>query len=90
MPISAMIFFVLFVAILVGAYLVMRRGAMPSRWATAAAVLGAIISMTLFALAQGNMMAQALVVGLVIGGGFSIIFLLMARFFHSQQQNEGR
>ncbi|MGB1287845.1 MAG: hypothetical protein ACPG7F_15000, partial [Aggregatilineales bacterium] len=60
---SAMIFFFIFVLILVGAYLFIRRQIAPAGLVAAAGIIGSVIAMTLFSLAQENIFFHALIVG---------------------------
>lgn len=79
------IFFLVFAIILVITYLAIRR-----QWAgpvtiSIGSVLASIIAMTLMALAQGNSIIQALIVGVAIGFVFSGATLAIAWYFHSNE-----
>lgn len=82
---SAMIFFLLFAVVQVAIYLGIRR-----RWASpgviaGGGVLASVVVMILIALAQGDIIAQSVVVGVVVGIIFSIATLAMAWYFHSME-----
>jgi hypothetical protein len=77
----ALVFFALFGAVVIGVYIsVRRRMAAPGAIATGG-VLGGVVTMTLFSLAQGNILAHALLVGLLVGGGLSAAALAIAWYF---------
>lgn len=80
---SALIFFFIFVVVLVVTYLAIRR-----QWAgpvtvSVSSVIGSILSMILFSLAQGNSPIHAILVGIVVGFVFSGALLAIAWYFHS-------
>jgi hypothetical protein len=77
----ALVFFALFVVVMLGVYLSVRRRIAPPGAVAAGGVLGGVITMTLFSLAQGNMLAHAVLVGLLMGGGFSAAVLALAWYF---------
>lgn len=84
----AFIFFALFAVVLVGVYLSIRRRLAPPGVVAAAGVLGSVITMTLFSLAQANLLAHALLVGLLVGGGFAAGILAMAWYFLANELRE--
>lgn len=82
---SSIVFFLIFAVILVVTYLAIRR-----QWAGPVAVslgsvIASILAMTLMALAQGNSIIQALIVGMAIGFVFSGATLAIAWYFHSNE-----
>jgi hypothetical protein len=81
MNILALIFFALFSATIIAIYLVVRRRMAPPGGVAVVGVLTAVVSMTLFSLAQANILAHALLVGLLIGGGFASATLALAWYF---------
>lgn len=85
---TAWLLFALFGLILFVMYVALRR-----RWASPVVVgllgvAGSIVVMTLLGLAQNNTIYQALFVGLLVGGLFSIGTLAMASYFHSAEQRQ--
>lgn len=97
MSIGALIFFALFAALMVAAYLGIRRQWLSPTIIAAVAVVGGIALMTMFSLAQGNSLIQAIIVGILLGAVFSIAVLAIAWYFqgndlreqYMQQQTEG-
>ncbi len=86
MSATGLIFFFLFAAILVGVYIAMRRRLAPVRILAAVGVFGGIVSMTLFAMSQENIVfVHALLVGVVLGGGLSMAVIMMAWYFLTQE-----
>lgn len=85
MSFAALIFFAAFVAILFAAYLAIRQRRGAPLLVAFGAVLGGVVSMVAFALAQGNTFAHALLVGLLMGGGFSAATLAMAFYFQGNE-----
>lgn len=85
MQLNAMIFFFIFAVVLVGTYMAVRRGWGAPRMVAGGGVLGSIFSVTLISLAQQNSLAQAMIVGLVVGGLFSVATLLMAWYFQNSE-----
>jgi hypothetical protein len=83
----ALLFFALFGATIVGTYIGIRRNMAPVSILAGAGVLLSIVMMTLFSLAQGNIFGQALIVGILIGGAFSIATLVIAMYFQGQEMN---
>ena len=86
---SAMIFFFLFAALLMGVYIAMRRQLAPVKLLSAGGVLGGIITMTLFGLSQDVIFLHALLVGILLGGGMSLAVLLLANYFLNQELRNG-
>jgi hypothetical protein len=77
--------FVLFAILLAGIYLSIRR-----EWfrpgPTAGVGVGlSIVLMFMIALAQQNVIVQAVIVGVLVGGAFSIATITAAWYFHSQE-----
>jgi hypothetical protein len=82
---SAWIFFIIFAAIQVAAYLAIRR-----EWARPAtvaitSVIASIIAMTLVSAGQNNSLFQVIVVGIIIGSVISSATLAIAWYFHSNE-----
>ena len=80
------LFFIAFALVLVGMYRAIRR-----RWAAPGivALVGGMLSiaaMMLMALAQGDGLMQAVVVGIGVGGGFSIVLLMLAWYFLGEEE----
>lgn len=82
---SAMIFFALFAAVIFTMYVALRRRWGPTAVVAGAGVMGSVIAMMLFALAQGNILLHSLVVGLLVGGAFSVAALVMAWYFQGNE-----
>ncbi len=89
MSITSLIFFIAFAAILFFMYIGIRRRIASPMIISAAGVLGSVVSMMLFSLSQGNFIVHAILVGLLVGGGLSIITLVIALYFHSQELRKG-
>ncbi len=81
----AWVFFILFALTLAGMYLGIRRGWAAPGAVAAAGVAASIILMTLTALAQNNLLIQAIIVGVLVGGLFSGATLAVAWYFHSSE-----
>lgn len=81
----ALVFFALFTAILVGMYLIIRRRLAPLGGVATVGMIGSVVSMTLFSLGQGNLLAHALLVGLIVGGGMGALTLAAAWYFLSSE-----
>ncbi len=81
----AWVFFALFALALVGMYLGIRRSWAAPGVIAAAGVAASIILMTLTALAQNNLLIQAIIVGVLVGGLFSGATLAVAWYFHSSE-----
>lgn len=81
-----MIFFALFAAVLVGVYVGIRRRIAPLRVLGVLGMLGGIVTMTLFALSQENVLwIHGVLVGVVLGGGLSLMMIVLAAYFLSQE-----
>ena len=81
----ALIFFLFFGLVLFAMYILIRRRIGSTSLVAAAGIVGSMISMTLFSLAQGNILLLAVVVGIVVGGAFSVGALLVASYFTSSE-----
>lgn len=87
-PVS-LLFFFLFAGVLFFMYLGVRRRLAPLWLVGSLGVLGGALAMTLFGLSQGNVFQHALLVGLLIGGGLSIVTLATALYFQAQELRQG-
>lgn len=85
MSLGSLVFFSLFVGILFGAYLAIRRNTQRPALVGFGAILASIISMFAFSLSQGNVFEHALMVGIGMGGLFSVVTIALAIYFHSQE-----
>lgn len=85
MSIAGFLFFAFFVLVVVGCYLAIRRGFAPPKLTAIAGIIGGVVAMSLFSLAQGNIPTHAVLVGLLVGGGISTVMNLMALYFHAQE-----
>lgn len=86
---AALPFFGLFVLVLVGMYLAIRR-----KWASPGIVAGigvmfSIVLWMLFSLAQNTVLLHAVFNGVLFGGVFSGATLAMAWYFQSSESNKG-
>lgn len=81
----AWVFFILFALALASMYLGIRRSWAAPGVIAAAGVAASIILMTLTALAQNNLLIQAIIVGVLVGGLFSGATLAVAWYFHSSE-----
>lgn len=88
MSIGAFIFFALFAGVLVAAYLGIRRQWAPPALIAGGTVIGGIILMLLFSLAQGNSVVHAVTVGILLGTIFSIAVLAIAWYFQGNELRE--
>jgi len=84
----SIVFFILFGLVILMMYLSVRRQMFPLGATAFIGVIASVICMTLFSLAQGNVMLQALAVGMVIGGVFSIVTLALALYFQGNERRE--
>lgn len=84
---SAFLFFGIFALVLVTTYLGVRRQWAEPSVIAGGGVLGSIILIGMMALAQGNSIAQAIIVGILVGGIFSGATLAIAWYFHSHELN---
>lgn len=82
---AAILFFLVFAGINVGMYVAIRRRIGPPMLLAAGGVLGAVISMMLVSLAQDNLFAHALSVGVVLGGGLCLATLVIALYFQGNE-----
>jgi hypothetical protein len=87
-PVS-LLFFFLFAGVLFFMYLGVRRRFAPLSLVGVGGVLGSVLAMTLFGLAQGNVFQHALLVGLLVGGGLSVVTLATALYFQAQELRQG-
>ena len=87
----ALIFFVLFGLSIVAIYIGVRRQWAPIRQMTLGGAGASILLMILFSLSQGNGLAQAIVVGFLVGGIFVAATVSIASFFrNSEARGEAR
>ena len=80
-----LILYILFVLVLVGAYLGIRREWAPPAAIAAVCVVASFIIIMLISLTQGNSIYQAIFAGLLVGGLFSGGILGMAWYFHKNE-----
>jgi hypothetical protein len=85
---AAILFFLVFAGIVVAMYIAIRRRLGPTAVLATGGVLCSIIVMTLFSLAQDTLLAHALLVGLLLGGGLSVGALAIALYFQGAEQRE--
>lgn len=83
------VFFVIFVLIVLGVYLSIRRRWVAPSLTAVLGLVGGILAMMLFALAQGNIFLQALVVGVLLGGSMIIATLAIAMYFQGNEVRSG-
>lgn len=83
MSMIAGLFFIIFAAIQVLIYLSIRRGWFSISVTAGIGVVFSILMGVLMSLAQGNILLQALVVGVLMGGIFSGVTLSAAWYFQS-------
>lgn len=88
MTIGALFFFVLFVVTIFASYIALRRRLARPVVIGAACAAGSIISMMLFALANGNVFLHALLVGLIVGGAFAGATMAVALYFQGSEIRE--
>jgi hypothetical protein len=88
MSFGALVFFFLFVATLVVSYIALRRRMAPPAYVSAACVLGSIVFMMLFSLAQGTLFLHALLVGFLVGGLFAGALLAVALYFQGNEMRK--
>lgn len=77
----SLIFFAFFAAIIFASYVAVRRRKGSPALIAAGSIVGSILTMFLFSLAQGNILLHAVAVGLVVGGAFSLATLAIAWYF---------
>ena len=82
---SALIFFVLFGLSIVATYLGVRRQWASIRQVTLIGAGASILFMILFSLAQGNGLAQAAVVGFLVGSIFVAATVSISSFFRNSE-----
>lgn len=80
----SLVFFGLFGIIIFGMYVGIRRQWARTSVLAAGGVFGSVMSMMMFSLGQGNVFLQALFVGLLVGGAFSVGALAIALYFQGQ------
>lgn len=85
MTVGAFVFFVLFVAILFGMYIGIRRAIAPSSLLGAIGIGLGALTMFFFGIAQGNVLAQALLAGVAVGGGVGGLTFGIAVYFQRQE-----
>lgn len=81
----ALILFALFAVLLAGIYISIRRGWFPPGVTAAVGVVLSMLLMVLISLAQGNVLLQAILVGVLLGGVFSSVTIAAAWYFHSHE-----
>lgn len=77
----AFVFFAFFALILFVMYILIRRHIGSTVLVAAGGVIGSMISMMLFTLAQGNTVGWAILIGIAVGGVFSAGALVLASYF---------
>ncbi|MFN8531238.1 MAG: hypothetical protein U0670_21765 [Anaerolineae bacterium] len=85
-----LIFFVLFGVFLIGMYLLLRRRVGPAPVIAGIGIGGSVISVFLMTLAQGNTAVWAIVMGLVMGGLFSVLAAVAALYFSRSEARRER
>lgn len=85
---ASFLFFFLFAGIILVTYIALRRGVGRPALVSFLGVIGSVIAMVLFSLGQGNSMLQALVVGVLVGGFFSVAALAIAAYFQGNEMRE--
>jgi MFS family permease len=88
MTIVALFFFTLFVGTIFASYIALRRRLAQPTLVGAGCAAGCIVSMMLFALANGNIFTHALLVGLVVGGAFAAATMAVALYFQGAELRE--
>lgn len=81
----AIIFFILFGATLLGMYVAIRRELAPTGMVAALGMIGSVITMTLYLLAQVDEPIQGILFGVLIGVIFAVATLGVAYYFHSHE-----
>lgn len=84
------VFFVLFGVVLLGMYIIVRRRLLSLAIAGFFGISASILLMTISALAQGNTVYQALFVGILVGGLFSVSALVIANFFTKASERSAK
>lgn len=77
--------FILFAILLAGIYLSIRREWFKPGPTAAVGVVLSMVLMVMISLAQQNVVIQAIIVGVLVGGAFSIATIAAAWYFHSQE-----
>jgi len=77
--------FAVFALLLAGIYLSIRRQWLAPGLTAGLGIVLSIFLMTLFSLAQNNVLVQAVVVGIVVGGLVSGVTLAAAWYFHTNE-----
>lgn len=85
---ASFLFFFLFAGIILVTYIALRRGVGRPALVSFLGVISSVIAMVLFSLSQGNGMLQALVVGVLVGGFFSVAALAIAAYFQGNEMRE--
>jgi hypothetical protein len=81
----AIILFLLFALVLAGIYLSIRREWFKPGVTAGVGVLLSMVLMVMISLAQQNIVIQAVVVGVLLGGVFSVATIAAAWYFHAQE-----
>lgn len=91
MSASALIFFFIFSLIIIGMYVAVRRMWFDSTVTVAIGIISSTIAMTMMLRQMNDNVgdAQAIFFGFLIGGAFSLISLLVAWYFHSNEVRDG-
>ena len=87
---TAFIFFAFFAINLFGMYILIRRRIGSTAVIAAGGIVVSIASFMLFTLAQGNTLVWAVVIGLVVGGLFSVTALAAAWYFTNSENRRQR
>lgn len=85
---ASFLFFFLFAGIILVTYIALRRGVGRPALVSFLGVISSVIAMVLFSLSQDNGMLQALVVGVLVGGFFSVAALAIAAYFQGNEMRE--
>lgn len=81
----ALVLFVVFALVLAVMYIAIRREWYAPGVTAGIGVVASMVLMLFIALAQGNPPIQAVIVGIVVGGLFSIATLAIAWYFHRNE-----
>lgn len=87
---TSWLFFIIFALVLVVMYLGVRRRWLSPALIAAVGVLINIVMVTLFGLAQGNPLPQAVAAGFIVGGLFSAATLAVAYYFQRAEARQGQ
>lgn len=85
---TGLVLFVIFSLVLFGTYIAIRRRILAPTLVAAGSIIASIAIMTLVGMSQGNHIYQALFVGFLVGGLFSISVLAVAWFFASSERRQ--